>query len=482
MSSKKALSGIFWNGTESFFLQIIQLFISMILARLLTPADFGLIALISVFIAVTDTIAQGGFRNTIIMRPHLTDIDYSTAFVYNLAVAAFLYLAMFFSAPLVARFYDEPKLVGLMRMLSLVNIIHAGYFVQDALLQRKMKFKFLAKRNILAAVISGLVAIAFAYYGFGVWALVSLTVTRALVINIYLWSHSVWKFSLKFSWESFKRNFSFGYRMMFTNLSGVLFTNLNNLLIGKFYSKADLGYYYQARKLKNVPVNSATGIITKTATPLLSKHQEDMTELHRTYFQIIRIASLLVIPIVVLLFIIGRDLIVVLFTEKWLESVAIFRIIIIAGLFVPFIIINGMSPAVMGDSKFFFRIDTLWKAVILLVTFIALRFGLYVFIACQTGLTFFQMIMNAFIAKHYYKVGIKAQLGVYLPYYIYSLTAGTAAWLIGLIPGLIPVVRLTASALVFVLVFAAIVYFFERRTFEDSLKLARSAFNKIKPR
>lgn len=482
MSKKQALTGIFWNGTESFFLQLIQLFVSMILARLLTPVDFGLIALISVFIAVTDTIAAGGFRSTIVMRPHLAEIDFSTAFVYNLAVAAVLYLAMFFSAPLIASFYDEPKLIELLRVLALVNLIHAGYFVQDALLQRRMRFKFLAQRNILAALISGAVAIGLAFFGFGVWALVSLTLTRALVINVYLWSHSVWKFSLDFSWESFKKNFGFGYRMMLTHLSGVLFANLNNLLIGKFYTKADLGYYYQARKLKNIPVNSATAILTKTASPLLAKYQEDLTELHKTYFHITRIAALCIIPIVLMLFVVSRDLVTVLFTKKWLESVVIFRIIIIAGLFSPFIIINGLSPAVMGDSKFFLRIDLLFKGFVLLVTFIALRFGLYVFIACQTSIAFVQMIMNSFIARKYYKVGIKSQLGVYLPYYVYSLIAGAAAWLISLIQGLPPVVRLIVSVVVFISVFVSIIYTLDRKTFLDSIQLARTAMSKYKSR
>lgn len=463
-------------------LQLIQLAVSIILARLLTPVDFGLIALVAVFIAVADTIALGGFRGTIIMRPHLGDIDFSTAFVYNLAVAVLLYLAMFFSAPLIARFYAEPQLVVVLRVLGLVNILHAGYFVQDALLQKNMQFKLLAKRNIAAAIISGCLAITMAFLGWGVWALVGLTVTRAIVINIYLWMNSVWKLSLRFSWESFKKNFSFGSRIMVTNITGVLFTNLNNLLIGKFYTKADLGFYYQARKLKNVPIDSAMGILTKTSVPLLSKYQEDFNELHRTYTHITRIAAISIVPLVSLLFVVSSDLIVVLFTAKWQPSVPIFRIIILAGLFAPFVIINGHSSAIMGDSKFYLRIDTAFKGLILLVTFIALRFGLYVFIASQTALILVQMIMNAFIARKFFKIGLRAQAGVYAPYFVFSLVAGLCAWLIGMIPEIRPVISLILRCVVFISAFSGLVFFFERSTFEQVRRMLTTAIGRLKLR
>lgn len=480
MSPKKTLSGLFWNGAESFFLQLIQLLVSMVLARLLTAVDFGLIALISVFIAVADTIVQGGFRATIIMRPNLQKIDFSTAFVYNLVVAVLLYVAMFFSAPLIASFYDEPRLVLLVRVLGLVNIIHAGYFVQDALLQKDMRFKLLAQRNIFAALISGGIAITMALFGYGVWSLVCLTLARAVAINIFLWLKSVWKLSLDFSWKSFKQNFAFGSRMMLTNITGVIFANLNNLLIGKFYTKADLGYYYQARKLKTVPIDSACGVLTKTSTPLLSQDQNDLQELHRTYFHITRIAALILIPVSMLLFVFSRDLIVTMFGQKWEASVPIFRIIVLIGLFQPFIIINGQASAIMGDSRFYLKFDTALKLFTLLVSFIALRFSLLIFIASQTAVVFVQMILNLFIARKYFRVGIRDQMRVYAPYFAYSAIAGLSSSVFGLIPGLPSIIILFAGVGIFTAVFCTLVYIFERKTFDDVLKLARAGIEKMK--
>ncbi len=480
MSLKTTVSGLFWNGTQNFTLQAIHLVVSMVLARLLMPADFGLLALIAVFIAVSDTISAGGFQPTIIMRPNLKDIDYSTAFVYNLTVAVFLYLLMFFLAPVIANFYDEPRVVQIIRVQGLVNILHAGYFVQGALLQRNMRFKFLAQRNILATTISGAVAITLAYFGFGVWALVSQAITRAIVINVYLWIKSVWKLSLKFSWESFKRNFGYGSRMMLSGLSGVLFAYLNNLIIGKYYSKADLGYYYQARRLESVPIDSSTAILTKTSTPMLAKYQNDLPELHKVYFRLLKMASLAIIPLAVLLFVVGPDLILALFTAKWQKSISLFRIIILAGLFKPFISINGMSPAIMGDSKFYLRIDLVYKSVSLVVKLIALPFGLTYFIASQTAMIALQMFVNTFIAKKYYKVGLGRQYGIMLPYLLYSLASALFAYLAGRISGLIPVLRLALETVSFVAVFLFLIFVFERKTLDEIWFLIKSILSKVK--
>jgi O-antigen/teichoic acid export membrane protein len=482
MSGKAALSGLFWNGTESAVLQTVQLLVSMVLARLLTASDFGLIALISVFITLTDAISQGGFRSVIIVFPDLTDIDCSTAFVYNLAVASLLYLTMFFTAPLIAGFYQEPQLVVLIRVLGLVNLIHSGYFVQDALLQRYMRFKLLAQRNIMASLISGGIAISMALLGAGVWSLVSLTITRALVINIYLWIKSVWKFSLKFSYKSFRKSFSYGSRMMISVFTGVLYNNLNNLLIGKFYSKADLGYYYQARKLRNVPLDSTTAVLTKTTGPLLAKYQRDIPNLHKTYFHITRIAAYTIIPLVVLLFVISRDLIVVMFSDRWLEAVPIFRIIILTGLFMPFIIINGLSPAVMGDSKYYLKLDTAIKVMFLVVTFITLRFGLLIFIAAQTSLTAVQMIINAWVARKFFKVSLTAQIKNFLPSFLFCSAAGVITWLITGVTGLPAAVKLPTGIILFIGLYVGLVYVFERNTFDDVVRLSRSGLQRLKQR
>lgn len=424
------LSGMFWNGAESFTLQFIQLGVSIVLARLLTASDFGLIAMLSIFIALSNALVQGGFNSTIIMRPHLTDIDYSTSFMYNLVVSLITYIILFSSAPVIAKFYEEPQLVPLVRILSLVNILNAGYFVQDALLQKQMRFKILAIRNILASLISGGVAIMLAFLGFGVWSLVALTLTRAFIVNLYLWLMRVWKLSFRFSYAVFKKNFTFGSRMMVATVTGVISNNLHNLLIGKYFSKTELGYYYQAKRLYELPIGSAAGVITKTTTPHLSSCQLDFTLLNKEYLHVIKLTAFIMIPVAMILFVIGEDLIVILFSTRWIAAAAIFRIIILGALFAPFIVINGQSVAIMGDSKFYLRFDSLLKVLILLVSVFALQYSLSTYLICVTSIMLLQMMVNCFLVREYYRVGIRDQMKQILPFFFFSLIAAIPGFVI----------------------------------------------------
>lgn len=479
MSKGQTLNGIFWNTAERILLQIIQIVVSVVLARILVPADFGLIAMLTVFIALSDTIVQGGFRQTIIIRQNLSPIDYSTAFVYNLCVSVILYLGIFIAAPYIAGFYHEPKLVGVVRVLSLVNLINAGYMVQDALLQKNMRFKLLAQRNALASIISGSVSILLAVLGFGVWSLVFLTISRAVVINVFLWINSVWKFSLKFSWPSFKENFLFGSRIMLTNITNTIFDNIYNLIIGKYYSKADLGYYYQANKLQRVPIDSMSGVISKTATPLLARHQDDLPQLHKNYFYLFKLSAIVIIPMIMLLLVISKDLIILLYTAKWAASIKIFRILIIGGFFFPFVVLNGISPTIMGDTKFYLILDTAYKVLRVIIIVVSLSLGLMAFIAGQTIFVILQMLGNSVIACKFYRVSLIKQYLVFARYFLMSLIAGVMAYLMGRL-GFIPLpVRLCGAVLVFGIVYAGSVFVLDRSSWNLATGYGKKGWNRL---
>lgn len=479
MSRGQTLNGIFWNTAERALLQFIQIIVSVVLARILSPADFGLIAMLTVFIALSDTIVQGGYRQTIIIKQKLTPVDYSTAFVYNMCMSAILYLVIFVLAPFIAAFYEEPKLVSVVRVLSLVNLVNAGYMVQDAILQKNMAFKLLAKRNALASVISGIISIVLALLGFGVWSLVFLTLSRAVVINLFLWLNSVWKFSLKFSWSSFKGNFLFGSRIMLTNITNTLFDNISNLIIGKYYSKADLGYYYQANKLQRVPIDSMSGVIARTATPLLAKHQEDLPQLNKNYFYLYKLAALVIIPLIMLLLVISSDLILVLFTAKWSASIDIFRVLIIGGFFFPFVVLNGISPTIMGDTKYYLYLDTAYKVLRIIVIVASLTLGLFAFIAGQTIFVGLQMIGNSFVTRKFYRIPIWAQFKIFTKYFIISLVCGSVAYLFGKFT-MIPIfARLGGSIALFASGYALCVYWVDRSSWEQARKYLRSGIQML---
>ena len=401
-----AYSGMAWNSVERIVLQFVQLGISIILARMLLPQEFGLIAMISIFISLADMVMQGGYRQTIIMRPMLSEIDFSTAFVYNIAVSIVMYVALFFFAPYIGDFYGEPQLVLLVRVLSVTLVLNAGYFIQDAMLQKDMRFRVLATRNILSSIISGIVAVVFAVMGFGVWSLVALYLTRSVVMNLYLWANSIWKLSLEFSMSSFKRSFGFGSRIMLTSITNVVVENLNNLVIGKFYTKTDLGYYYQARKLERIPVESASSIIGKTATPLLSRNSGNVIELQKVYMHLLKLISFFILPIIGYALVVSADLILLLFTEKWSDSIPVFRILLLGGVFYPYLVLNGQSPNVMGDSKFYLKLDTAYKVIRILFVLIAVRFSVLGFIIVQSSFFIVQGIGNSIVAQKFYYVAL----------------------------------------------------------------------------
>jgi O-antigen/teichoic acid export membrane protein len=266
---------------------------------------------------------------------------------------------------------------------------------------------------------------------------------------------------------------------MLTNLTNVLFVNVNNLIIGKFYTKADLGYYYQADKLKKLPVESVSGIFTKTSTPLLAKNQSDLNNLHKNYFRIYRLAALIIIPIVVLLFIIGNDLIILLFTEKWSDSVPIFRILLIGGIFFPFIVINGLSPTIMGDTKFYLKMDTFYKIFRVITIAVALNFGLMIFIASQSFFRIIQMIGNAFIAKKFFKITLLSQVKILFPYTIYSIFSGILSFYIGYLVTTIRLIRIGSVSLVFLSLFSLFIFILERKTYNEVKNMALAGVRKI---
>lgn len=475
----RGFNGLLWNSLEKVTYQITSLASNMILARLLMPTDFGLIALMSVFINMTDTIVMGGYRQTLIIKSHLKEVDVSTSFVYNMAMSLALYCVMAFTAPYIAVFYREPKLISLIRVLGLVNVLNAGYFVQDSLMQRDMMFKALAIRSILSSAVSGIIGVLFAMLGFGVWSLVFMTLSRSIVINIYLWLQRIWRFNLNFSWLSFKKDFSFGSRLMLTQITGVFLNNINSLIIGKFYNKADLGYYYQADKLKRIPTESAVGVISKTYIPLLSCNKENIGDLNSVYRQSIKMAAAVIIPLIVLLILVGGDLITLLFSDKWLKSIPMFNILVFGSMFAPFIVINGTSPAIMGDSKAYLRIDTVYKAMLLVAISVAVPFGLKALIITQAAFSLIQMTGNAFVARRYFRVSLRSQLSLYAPFFLYAGISAIGVVLINVFSTLPLVLNLVVKALAFIFIFSIVVRFIDPSLFLTMKKATLHFLHKL---
>ena len=258
---QKTLSGVLWSCVERFSVQGIQFVIMVIMARILLPSDYGMIGMLAIFIAIAQTLIDSGFSNALIQKKDRSEIDYSTVFYFNIAVGIVLYFILFFSSPLIARFYNTPELTGLTRVLALNLFINSLAVVQRAILSIKIDFKTQAKASFSAAIISGIVGIVMAYTGFGVWSLAVQTVLNAFVNTVLLWIFSKWIPLKVFSFESFKKLFTFGSKLLASGLLDTIYRNIYTIVIGKKFASTDLGYFTRADQFAQFPSSNLTGII-----------------------------------------------------------------------------------------------------------------------------------------------------------------------------------------------------------------------------
>lgn len=329
----RTLFGMLWVGIQRFGTVIISFLSNIVLARLLTPNDFGYIGMLMVFIAVANSFIDGGFGSALIQTSHPTQKDYSTVFLWNLFLGIVLYLILYFSAPLIADFYRMPSLAKILKVEGIILIINAGTIVQFNKLKKQMLFKKIASVNLSAAIVSVIVAIIYAYHGGGVWALVLQQIIYGVVNLIILNIIFPWKPSLRFSISSFKKLFNFGSFILLSSIINTIANNLNSLIVGRFFSASILGYLSQAQKIENVTSTSISLTVEQVTYPLLVEVNNDYNRMKKV-LRLFNLGLLSIVLPAMLLILIGADSIIVwLFGEKWLPSASILQVLSIGGIF-----------------------------------------------------------------------------------------------------------------------------------------------------
>ncbi|KRG15752.1 lipopolysaccharide biosynthesis protein [Virgibacillus soli] len=370
----KTINGLVWSFIELISKQGIQLIIQIILARLLLPEHFGLIGMITIFIAISTTFVQSGMDQALIREKKIDKDDYSTVFYYNLAVSIIVYLISFFAAPLVASFYNEPELIKILRVIMLVVIINAFSVIQRVMLIRKLDFKTQTKVSVIAGLISGSVAIGMALSGAGVWSLVAQQVFMQLMIAILLMSNNRWFPSLHFNVALFKKYFAFGYKLLLSSLIDTIYQNIYFIIIGKVYPVAQLGYYTNANKLKDVSSQSITQAIQKVTYPVFSSIQDEGKKLAENYQRLIKMTSYFFFPFMLGMVAIAPNLIPLLLGEKWLPSVIYFQLLCIAGMLYPIHAINLNILKVKNRSDLFLLLEVIKKIILTILIVMAVIF------------------------------------------------------------------------------------------------------------
>ena len=435
---QKTASGLFWSFSDLIANQGIQFIIQVILARLLLPEDFGLIGMITIFISLSTTFIDSGFSQALIREQDAKQEDFSTVFYFNLAMASALYLVLFFAAPLISDFFREPKLIEILRVLSLVLIINSFGIIQRVMLVRRIDFKTQTKISIVASVVSGAVAVALAYFGLGVWSLVIRTLTMQFLVALLLSISNKWKPSLVFSMTSFKKLFRFGSRLLASGLLNTIYVNIYYVIIGRFFSATELGYFTNGKKLEEVASHAVSTSLQRVSYPVLSSMQKDENRLRAGFSKIIRTSTFINFPIMVFLAATAGPLIGLVFGEKWLPSIPYFQILCFAGMLFPLHAINLNTLKVKGRSDLFLKLEIVKKAITtaIIVTVLLLRLGIIGLLWGSVLSSYISYYINAVYSKKLISYSIKDQVKDILPSYILSFVMGALVLIVGLVmPG-----------------------------------------------
>lgn len=424
----KVISGLFWKYLEQGGIQFVQLVVSIILARLLDPAVYGITGLITVFIAVSQNVLNFGFTTALIRKKDATQTDYCTAFYCNFVISCILYMILFFAAPFIAEFYNEPILINVLRIQALALIVGVFASIQSASLQRKLEFKEQFIRGVIASLISAAVGIIMAYLGYGIWALVYSNVVNTLASAIILWFTVKWRPTFNFSGKSAKSMFNFGYKILITSIIDTIYSNMYTLVLGKSYDKNTVGYYNKGKQWPHIITNNLNGSIQGVMFPVLSKYQDDKVTLKNMVRRSITISSFIVFPAMAGLAAVAKPLTVILLTEKWLPSVMFLQFCCITFGLLPIHSTNIQAINAMGRSDITLKIDFIKKALGISVLIITIPMGILSMMIGRIIVSVLSLFINAIPNKKLLDYDLGEQIKDIFPYFALSLFMFFAVW------------------------------------------------------
>jgi len=424
----KAAKGLFWSSLERFSAQGVQFVLGLILARILLPEDYGLIGMLAIFLAISETFIQSGFGTALIQKKDRDNLDYSTTFYFNIFVAGFFYLLLFFCAPLIAKFYNEPQLLDLTRVIGFTIVINSFGVVQRTRFTVRLDFKTQTKASLSAITISGLIGIYLAYSGYGVWAIVVQTLVRRTLEVLVLWFYSKWLPKLAFSIDRFRQLFSFGSKLLLSSLLDTIYRNIYTIIIGKLFSAQTLGFYTRAKQLNDFPSSNMTAVIGRVTFPLLSDLQDDNEKLIPAFRRIIKMSALVIFPLMIGMASLAEPLIIVTLTDKWIESVWMLQLLCFSGMWYPIQAQNLSVLNVKGRSDLFLRLEIVKKVMITIVLVISVPLGIKAMIIGQVFTAYAALLINSFYTKRLFGYGPMEQIRDLLPVMILSIAMGAIVY------------------------------------------------------
>ncbi|MFV0226380.1 lipopolysaccharide biosynthesis protein [Empedobacter falsenii] len=427
---RKAKHGMFWSFLNQGSTQLINFVITLLLARILMPEDFGLIGIVSIFIAIGKSLTDAGFSSSLIRSKNVDEEDFSTIFFINLFSSIFLYLIVFISAPYIAVFFSKPELENLIKMMGLIFIINASTLVQSTKLNKSLMFKEQFKLQTVALFISSSIAIYMALNDFGVWSLVVKDLSYGFFASIQLWFYSKWIPKLNISIKKLKYHFNFGYKLLLADILSKIFNNSYNIIIGKFVSTYQLGLFTRAKSMQELPNNIIFNSINRVLYPLLAEVNDNDVKLKNVYRQIMSIVAIVTIPILIFLSIVAKPLFIFLLTEKWNGAIPYFQILIIIALISPFQQYNLNICKIKGRSDLVLKISVIQYFLIALSLFCIIPFGINGLLWGMVLANFGTVVITSLLAGNLISYTIKEQLIDLLKPFLLSSIVGFVTFLL----------------------------------------------------
>lgn len=433
----KTVKGVIWSSIDRFTTQGISFVFSMLIARMLLPSDYGVIAMLGIFMAVSQCFIDSGFGVALIRKKDRTETDFCTVFYFNIVVAFLFYGLLWLASPYIARFYDMPLLESVTKVWGLNLIVNAFSGIQNAQLSIAIDFKSRAKISVITTLFTGLVGLWFAYQGHGVWALVYQGVASAILRCILLWCIVRWVPKLIFSWKSFKELFSFGSKLLASSLLATVFENLSTIIIGKVYNAGSLGVYSRANQLAQFPSSNITGVLQNVTFPVLSTIQDEEERLANAYRRFLRLSAFVVFPLMLGLSAVADPFIRLTLTDKWAGSIYLLQILCFALMWYPIHAINLNLLQVKGRSDYFLKLEVIKKVLGVVVLCVTVPLGL---VAMCYGRIFTSVVclgFNTYYTKKIIGYGFADQMRDLTHILIHALMMYALVWLVvQCLPGL----------------------------------------------
>ena len=433
MDNENVVKGFIWRFAERCGAQLVSFIVSIVLARLLVPEDYGTIALVTVFTVILQVFVDSGLGTALIQKKDADDLDFSSVFYFNFVVCLVLYAGMFMAAPYIAKFYDDISLTPVIRVLSLTIVISGVKGIQQAYVSRNMLFKKFFFSTIGGTIFSAFLGIGMAYVGFGVWALVAQQLSNTMIDTLILWITVKWRPKKMFSWQRLKELLAFGWKLLVSALLDTGYNNLRNLIIGKMYSPTDLAFYNQGDKFPKIIITNINTSIDSVLLPTMSNSQDDRERIKQMTRRAIKTSTYVMAPLMMGLAFCAEPIVSLILTDKWLPCVPFLRIFCITYMFWPVHTANLNAINAMGRSDWFLKLEIIKKVVGLTILLSTMWFGVMAMAYSLLLGSVLSQIINSWPNKKMLNYGYLEQVRDFAPGILLAVIMGICVYFIGYI-------------------------------------------------